>query len=488
MDITNSLNLFDAPDARTLAKKIRQDVYDQTGIYTTIGIGDNPLLAKLALDNEAKDTRDMIAEWRYEDVPEKLWRIPQLTDFWGIGRKTAIRLNKMNIHSIYELAHADYYRLKSAMGVIGTQLYAHAWGIDRSFLGEVYTPKSKSIGNSQILNKDYTRREEIEIVIKEMADQVGTRLRREEAKAQVVSLWVGFSLGYTDVSGKTGFHQQMKIEPTNASHVLAEALLMIFDRHYQRQDIRSIGVNCSRLVYATGLQLNLFDDPKEQVNAAKIDFVVDKIRQKYGFKAIVHAHSLLEGGRAIARSSLVGGHAGGMAGIEGEGHATHEKEFLDYNEYRDRPFGLKWGTAFAMDELVKGIEENAAVALKDLPPQLQMTREEIDQVLLQSFLYRQKVTIQLNTKDEFGRYRENIEGVFLGECDEEYLTIDQYQILWENIRHVGLKQEMKWFEFSTNKTYDEQVSRSIDWNKPNQQAELQLIKDEFYQAFEEEND
>ena len=42
----------------------------------------------------------------------------------------------------------------------------------------------------------------------------------------------------------------MKIEPTNASHVLAEALLMIFDRHYQRQDIRSIGVNCSRLVYA----------------------------------------------------------------------------------------------------------------------------------------------------------------------------------------------------------------------------------------------
>lgn len=70
-----------------------------------------------------------------------------------------------------------------------------------------------------------------------MADQVGTRLRREEAKAQVVSLWVGFSLGYTDISGKTGFHQQMKIEPANASHVLAEALLMIFDRHYQRQDI-----------------------------------------------------------------------------------------------------------------------------------------------------------------------------------------------------------------------------------------------------------
>ena len=45
----------------------------------------------------------------------------------------------------------------------------------------IYT-KIKSIGNSQILDRDYTRREEIEIVIKEMADQVGTRLRRSAAK------------------------------------------------------------------------------------------------------------------------------------------------------------------------------------------------------------------------------------------------------------------------------------------------------------------
>ena len=42
------------------------------------------------------------------------------------------------------------------MGVLGAQLYAHSWGIDRTFLGQTYTPKSKSIGNSQILPRDYT--------------------------------------------------------------------------------------------------------------------------------------------------------------------------------------------------------------------------------------------------------------------------------------------------------------------------------------------
>ncbi|MDT2695316.1 hypothetical protein P7E07_15425, partial [Enterococcus gallinarum] len=65
----------------------------------------------------------------------------------------------------------------------------------------------------------------------------------------------------------------------------------------------------------------LQQNPDEQVKDLKIDYVVDTIRKKYGFKSIVHANSIMEGGRAIARSSLVGGHAGGMSGLEGaEGH------------------------------------------------------------------------------------------------------------------------------------------------------------------------
>ena len=30
-----------------------------------------------------------------------------------------------------------------------------------------------------------------------------------------------------------------------------------------------------------------------------------------------------------------------------------KKAFLDYNEFRDRPFGLKWGTAYAMDGVTR---------------------------------------------------------------------------------------------------------------------------------------
>ncbi len=317
LDVTDSLRMFGAKNANELARMIQIDVYKRTGIYTTVGIGDNPLLAKFALDLESKKNPNMRAEWRYEDVREKLWTIDTLTDVWGIGRKTAVKLYRMGIFNMRDLAHANFYELKEKFGVLGTQLFASSWGIDRSFLGQKYSPKSKSIGNSQVLNRDYTRRKEIEIVIKEMADQVATRLRRSGAKAEVVALWIGYSMGYIDRSGNRGFSQQMKVPATNSSKQIASYLFQIFNRHYKYQDIRHVGVNCSKLVFSNALQLDLFADPDEQVRDLKVDYVVDTIRKKYGFKSIVHANSLLEGGRAIARSSLVGGHAGGLAGIEG---------------------------------------------------------------------------------------------------------------------------------------------------------------------------
>lgn len=319
LDVTDSLSYFNCKTAYELAKIIQIHVYKDTGIYTTVGIGDNPLLAKLALDNEAKHTRDMKAEWRYEDVVSKLWKIETITDFWGIGSRTALRLKRMGIDTIEQLAHANYHHLKKEMGVIGMQLYAHAWGIDRTFLGEHYIPKSKSIGNSQVLNRDYTNKQEIIVVIREMADQVATRLRKENKYTKCIGLWIGYSLSYIDETGKTGFSKQVKIEATNNSARIAEALLQIFDQYYDVQVVRNLGINCTQLENPTQDQLSLFEPLEIKDRDRKLDQVVDDVRSKFGFTKLVYASSLTQGGRAIARSSLVGGHAGGMEGIESRG-------------------------------------------------------------------------------------------------------------------------------------------------------------------------
>ncbi|NHX34585.1 excinuclease ABC subunit A, partial [Escherichia coli] len=80
------------------------------------------LLAKLALDNEAKSTVNMRASWNYSDVETKVWAMPEISDFWGIGHRMKQNLYNMGVSTIYDLAHATPYRLKEKFGVIGLQL------------------------------------------------------------------------------------------------------------------------------------------------------------------------------------------------------------------------------------------------------------------------------------------------------------------------------------------------------------------------------
>ena len=73
-----------------------KEILDKTGIYCTIGIGSNLLLSKVAMDIEAKHTKEGITEWRYHDIPDKLWCISPLKSFWE-SIKTEIKLNKKEL-------------------------------------------------------------------------------------------------------------------------------------------------------------------------------------------------------------------------------------------------------------------------------------------------------------------------------------------------------------------------------------------------------
>ena len=75
-------------------RTIKKEILEETGIHCTVGIGSNMLLSKIAMDIEAKHTEDGIAEWRYQDIPDKLWPIQPLRDFWGINKRTEAKLNK----------------------------------------------------------------------------------------------------------------------------------------------------------------------------------------------------------------------------------------------------------------------------------------------------------------------------------------------------------------------------------------------------------
>lgn len=321
IDLTSSLNYFIPQSGLPrkekldlLSARIQRDIWRETGVISTVGMSNaNPLLAKLALDNEAKKTATMRANWSYEDVESKVWAIPNLTDFWGIGSRIAKRLNRLGIYSIRELANFNPDLLKKEFGVIGVQLWFHANGVDESDVHIPYKPKSHGLGNTQVLPRDYIDQREIELVLSEMAEQVAIRLRKEHKKTSRVSIHVGFSR--TEM--KKSINTQSKIEPTNNTRLLKNTVLNLFRKKYSSGAVRQIGVSYSDFVDESFSLISLFDDVASIEKEDKLQTTIDQIRDQFGFLAVQKGSVLLEGSRTIARSKLVGGHsAGGLEGLK----------------------------------------------------------------------------------------------------------------------------------------------------------------------------
>ncbi len=320
VDLTSSLNYFYDRSLPAevkldrLSREIQLSILKKTGIYSTVGMSiGNPLLAKLALDNEAKHNTNMRALWTYDNIPDKVWKIERLTDFWGINTRTEKRLNKLGIKSVYDLAHCSPALLKKEFGVIGVQLFFHANGIDESTVYEPYQAKSKSIGNSQVLPRDYVDQTQIELVIKEMTEQVSIRLRKAQKQTTVISLYVGYA--YSE--NKKSLHAQKKIEVTNSIAILSNHILSLFRSGYSGGSVRRIGVSFGGLCSEEVKLISLFDTfDKKAEKTEVLQGAIDEIRSQYGFLALQKATSLLDGSRVVARSKLVGGHsAGGLDGL-----------------------------------------------------------------------------------------------------------------------------------------------------------------------------
>ena len=321
IDLTSSLNYFihDKSMSRkakldNLSAMLQRDIWRETGIYSTVGMSNaNPLLAKLALDNEAKKTVTMRANWSYEDVESKVWVIPSLSDFWGIGSRTEKRLHKLGINSIKELANVDPTTLKKEFGKVGLQLWFNANGVDESNVHNPYQPKSHGLGNSQVLQRDYHNQREIELVLSEMAEQVAIRLRKAHKKVTIVSIHIG----YSNIEMKKAINAQMKIEPTNLTKTMVKHVIELFRNKYDSGAVRQIGISYSGFVDESYGLISLFDDMETIEKEEKLQTAIDSVREQFGFLAIQKANILTEGSRNIERSKLIGGHsAGGLDGLK----------------------------------------------------------------------------------------------------------------------------------------------------------------------------
>lgn len=264
------------------------------------------MLAKVAMDIEAKHIKSNIAKWDYSDVKSKLWNVSPLSNMWGIGSKLEFKLNKLGLFKIGDIAKYDKNILKEKFGIIGEELWYHSNGIDTSLIKEInsYIPMNNSISNSQILYKDYNKYN-IKIIIKEMVSNLVKRLRFNNKQTSLI----GFGVSYSKEIGG-GFHHSVKLDTGTYNELdILNICNYIFDNYYvDSMPIRRVSIYLGKLSNNDSYQLNIFNTYEDEVLNNKLRSTIDIINSKYGPNTLLSASSLLEDSTIKERNNKIGGH------------------------------------------------------------------------------------------------------------------------------------------------------------------------------------
>ena len=141
-------------EAENLAKKLKRDILEKEKLTSTIGIGKNKLIAKMAAQIAKPNGLLIIKPNQVKKFLEPL----DIEDLPRIGPKSAEKLRAIGVNKIKELKKLSKSKLKNMFGIVGETIYEKARGIDEE---EVSSEEIiKSIGQEHTFEKD-TRDPEI---------------------------------------------------------------------------------------------------------------------------------------------------------------------------------------------------------------------------------------------------------------------------------------------------------------------------------------
>lgn len=290
MDFTEIAGNYSSPVEG--AMEIKNEVYRRFGFTVNVGISSNKLLAKMASDFEKPNKVHTLFP---EEIPVKMWPLP-VRELFMAGRSSVETLNKLEIHTIGDLANTDPAILELHLKSHGRKLWEFANGMDESRV-EKEKAEAKGIGNSVTLPKDVETEEEAGRILNELAESVSRRLRNAGQKAGMLSVEIKYHT-FTSVS-----HQKQVEQAINQKKDIYMAAMQLFRELWNGEPIRLLGIRSSKLVEESEpQQLSIFDIPvkseeeiRREKKIARLDAALDKVRKKYG-KEIVQKGQTFAGG------------------------------------------------------------------------------------------------------------------------------------------------------------------------------------------------
>lgn len=124
----------------SIAREIRAQIFEETGLTASAGISANKLIAKIASDWHKPNGQKQVTA---EEIPAFMATLP-VGRIWGVGQKMREKLTALGIATCADLQQLDQIELSQRFGKWGIELWHLCRGIDERPVTPDRTRKSVS--------------------------------------------------------------------------------------------------------------------------------------------------------------------------------------------------------------------------------------------------------------------------------------------------------------------------------------------------------
>jgi len=192
LDVTE--NTWHEPLATNVAKRLKRQIVEATGLTASAGVAPNKFLAKIASGYRKPDGLTVIAPERVESFLQDL----PVEVLWGVGPVTAKKLRAVGIEKLVQVRSADMELLRQTVGSLADWLRQLSFGDDPRPVTPDRESKSSSTENTyaEDLRDLEKMRDELDRMARENADW----LVRRKLEARTITIKVRYSAGFVTVT------------------------------------------------------------------------------------------------------------------------------------------------------------------------------------------------------------------------------------------------------------------------------------------------
>jgi DNA polymerase V len=177
-------------DPAVYGQRLRTTVQRSTGIPVCVGMGPTKTLAKLANFAAKRWSRTGgVLDLSDPARREKLMRIVPVSEVWGIGSRTAGRLNQMGIVTVRDLTCQQAERIQARFNIVVARIVLELNGIPCLALEEI-TPDRQQIICSRSFSRRLTEYRELSEALAEFCSRAAEKLRSQHSVAGHISVFI----------------------------------------------------------------------------------------------------------------------------------------------------------------------------------------------------------------------------------------------------------------------------------------------------------